>query len=117
LQSLPHDNAILSIKYMVLQMKNNSKKQKTQEGQSSSSSLPVLFPDTAGIDIGSKSHFIAVPSECDSNPVREFSTFTADLQKMVKWLKQCKIKTIIMESTGVYWIPAFELLESNGFDV
>lgn len=98
-------------------MKNNSKKQKTQEGQSSSSSLPVLFPDTAGIDIGSKSHFVAVPSERDSNPVREFSTFTADLHKMVKWLKECKIKTIIMESTGVYWIPAFELLESNGFDV
>jgi transposase len=98
-------------------MKNNTKKQKTQEGQSSSSSLPVLFPDTAGIDIGSKSHFVAVPSERDSNPVREFSTFTADLHKMVKWLKECKVKTIIMESTGVYWIPAFELLESNGFDV
>jgi transposase len=102
---------------MVLRMKNNSKKQKTQEGQNSSSSLPVLFPDTAGIDIGSKSHFVAVPSERDSNPVREFLTFTADLHKMIKWLKECKIKTIIMESTGVYWIPAFELLESNGFDV
>jgi transposase len=98
-------------------MKNKPKKQKTQEGQNSSSSLPVLFPDTAGIDIGSKSHFVAVPAERDSNPVREFSTFTADLHKMVKWLKERKIKTIIMESTGVYWIPAFELLESNGFDV
>ena len=98
-------------------MKNSSNKQKTQEIQSSSSSLPVLFPDTAGIDIGSKSHFVAVPSERDSNPVREFSTFTADLHKMIKWLQECKIKTIIMESTGVYWIPAFELLESNGFDV
>lgn len=97
-------------------MKNTSNKQKPQEG-SSSSSLPVLFPDTAGIDIGSKSHFVAVPSERDDNPVREFSTFTADLHKMVKWLKECRIKTIIMESTGVFWIPAFELLESNGFDV
>lgn len=98
-------------------MKNTSKKQKFQEGQSSTSSLPVLFPDTAGIDIGSKSHFVAVPSERDCNPVREFSTFTADLYKMVNWLRECKIKTVIMESTGVYWIPAFELLESNGFDV
>jgi hypothetical protein len=98
-------------------MKNTSNKQKNQEGQSSSVSLPVLFPDTAGIDIGSKSHFVAVPSERDNNPVREFSTFTADLHKMVNWLKECKIKTIIMESTGVFWIPAFELLESNGFDV
>ena len=98
-------------------MKSTSNKQKAQEGQSSSSSLPVLFPDTAGIDIGSKSHFVAVPSERDSNPVREFSTFTRDLHKMVNWLKECKIKTIIMESTGVFWIPAFEMLESNGFDV
>lgn len=97
-------------------MKNNSNKQKSQEG-SSSSSLPVLFPDTAGIDIGSQSHFVAVPSDRDDNPVREFSTFTADLHKMVKWLKECKIKTIIMESTGVYWISTFEILESNGFDV
>jgi len=102
---------------MVLRMKYSSKKQKLPEGKSSSSSLPVLFPDTAGIDIGSKSHFVAVPHERDCNPVREFSTFTADLHKMVKWLKECNIKTIIMESTGVYWIPAFELLESNGFCV
>jgi transposase len=102
---------------MVLRMKRTPKKQKFQEGQSSSSSLPVLFPDTAGIDIGSKSHFVAVPSERDCNPVREFSTFTADLHQMVKWLKECNIKTIIMESTGVYWIPTFELLESSGFDV
>lgn len=102
---------------MVLKMKHTSNKQKSQEGEISSSSLPVLFPDTAGIDIGSKSHFVAVPSERDCNPVREFLTFTTDLHKMVKWLKECKIKTIIMESTGVYWIPAFELLESNGFDV
>lgn len=102
---------------MVLRMKNTKKKINFQEVQGSNNSLPVLFPDTAGIDIGSKSHFVAVPSNCDSNPVREFSTFTADLHEMIYWLKQCKIKHIIMESTGVYWIPTFELLESNGFDV
>lgn len=96
-------------------MKSNENTQKLQEGQNSS--LPILFPHTAGIDIGSKSHFVAVPSERDCNPVREFSTFTADLHKMANWLEQCKIKTIIMESTGVYWIPAFELLESKGFEV
>lgn len=98
-------------------MKHTSNKKRSQEGQSSSNSLPVLFPDTAGIDIGSKSHFVAVPSDRDSNPVREFLTFTADLHRMIEWLKQCSIKTVIMESTGVYWIPAFEMLESNGFDV
>jgi hypothetical protein len=101
---------------MVLSMKHTTKKKKSQEGQNSNS-LPVLFPDTAGIDIGSKSHFVAVPSSCDSNSVREFSTFTADLHKMINWLKECKIKHVVMESTGVYWIPTFELLESNGFDV
>ncbi len=98
-------------------MKDTSNKQKTQERHSSDTSLPVLYPDTAGIDIGSKSHFVAVPSDRDSNSVREFLTFTNDLHKMIQWLKDCRIKTIIMESTGVYWIPAFELLESNGFDV
>lgn len=102
---------------MVLRMKNNQNKKKAQERQSSSSSLSVLFPDTAGIDIGSKSHYVAVPSDRDSNPVREFLTFTIDLHKMVNWLKECEIKTIVMESTGVYWIPAFEILEASGFDV
>ena len=97
-------------------MKHTSNKKKTPE-EGSSNSLPVLFPDTAGIDIGSKSHFVAVPSGCDPMPVREFLTFTADLHKMINWLKHCGIKTIVMESTGVFWIPAFELLESNGFEV
>lgn len=102
---------------MVLSMKNKSKNTKFQENHSSTNSLPTLFPHTAGIDIGSKSHFVAVPVDRDPNPVREFSTFTADLIKMSDWLKQCGIKTVIMESTGVYWIPTFELLETNGFEV
>lgn len=110
---------------MVLQMNSNLRKKKAQvkqesvkqESTESTTSLPILFPDTAGIDIGSRSHFVAVPADRDQNPVREFLTFTADLHKMVNWLKECKIKTIVMESTGVYWIPAFEILESNGFDV
>jgi transposase len=102
---------------MVLQMNSNARKKKTQVKQESTTSLPILFPDTAGIDIGSRSHFVAVPADRDQNPVREFQTFTSELRKMVSWLKECKIKTIVMESTGVYWIPAFEMLESNGFDV
>jgi transposase len=97
-------------------MKHTTKKKKSQES-SDVNSLPIMFPHTAGIDIGSKSHYVAVPSDRDSNSVREFSTFTADLHKMVNWLKECKIKTVVMESTGVYWIPAFELLEGSGFDV
>lgn len=98
-------------------MKHTTNKKNIQLEQSSSNSLPILFPDTAGIDIGSRSHFVAVPSDRDPSPVKEFSTFTADLYKMVNWLKDCKIKTVILESTGVFWVPVFELLESNGFKV
>jgi hypothetical protein len=98
-------------------MKHTLNKKKSQESHSPNNSLPVLFPNTAGIDIGSKSHFVAVPADRDSAPVREFLTFTSDLYNMMNWLKQCQIKTVVMESTGVYWIPAFELLESHGFEV
>lgn len=68
-------------------MKHTSDKNKPQVEKEENSSLPVLYPNTAGIDIGSKSHFVAVPTDRDSQPVREFSTFTGDLQKMIEWLK------------------------------
>jgi len=71
----------------------------------------------AGIDIGSTSHFVAVPEGCADKTVREFKTFTTGLNELADWLKQCGIKTVAMESTGVYWIPIFELLEERGFDV
>jgi transposase len=71
----------------------------------------------AGIDIGATSHFVAVPEGCDEKPVREFKTFTTSLNELADWLKQCGIKTVAMESTGVYWIPVYELLEEKGFDV
>lgn len=95
-------------------MKHTSNVKKSQEN---ATSLPILYPDTAGIDIGSKSHFVAVPSDRDSVCVKEFLTFTTGLHEMAHWLQECRIKTVIMESTGVYWIPAFELLESKGFNV
>lgn len=71
----------------------------------------------AGIDVGSKSHFVAVPEGCDNITVREFLSFTSDLHALADWLEQCGIETIVMESTGVYWIPLYELLESRGFEV
>lgn len=102
---------------MVLNMNFISDNKLSQEKSGSASSLPILYPDTAGIDIGSKSHFVAVPTDRDSKSVREFPSFTANLLDIVKWLKECRIKTVVMESTGVYWIPLFELLEENGFEV
>jgi transposase len=71
----------------------------------------------AGIDIGSTSHFVAVPEGCDKLCVREFASFTPDLHVLADWLEACGIETVAMESTGVYWIPLYELLESRGFDV
>lgn len=71
----------------------------------------------AGIDIGATSHFVAVPEGCDDECVREFKSFTSEHYALADWLKQCGIKTVAMESTGVYWIPLYELLEEKGFEV
>ena len=75
--------------------------------------------NAAGIDIGAESHYIAVPEGRDTKgqDVRSFGTFTSDLYAIADWLAQCQIDTIALESTGVYWIPLFEILESKGFDV
>lgn len=73
--------------------------------------------DAAGIDIGSASHFVAVPEGRDTKTVREFKSFTADLHELANWLERCGIKTVAMESTGIYWIPLFEILEARGFEV
>lgn len=79
--------------------------------------LSLTHPDAAGIDIGSASHFVAVPQDRDEQPVREFKSFTADLYHLAQWLKDCGVTTVAMESTGVYWIPLYELLDSQGFTV
>ena len=75
---------------------------------------PILEADAAGIDIGAREIFVAVPPERDESPVRIFSTFTADLESLAKWLVACGITTVAMESTGVYWIPVYDVLEQHG---
>ena len=79
--------------------------------------ISLTHPNAAGIDIGSAAHFVAVPPERDDEPVREFASFTADLHRLADWLDACGVDTVAMESTGVYWIPLYELLESRGFTV
>ncbi|HEY5866116.1 MAG TPA: IS110 family transposase [Candidatus Tectomicrobia bacterium] len=74
----------------------------------------LVHPHAAGIDCGATAHFVAVPNDRDPQPVRSFGTCTADLQALADWLEQCGIETVAMESTGVYWIPLFELLEARG---
>ena len=75
----------------------------------------LVHPHAAGIDCGATQHFVAVPPERDPQPVRSFRTFTADLHALADWLEQCGIDTVAMESTGVYWIALFEILEARGF--
>ena len=79
--------------------------------------LQCLNLNAAGIDIGSKSHFVAVPVGTDDEPVREFECFTADLHRLADWLISCGVTTVAMESTGTYWIPVFEILESRDLEV
>lgn len=79
--------------------------------------LPTIHPNAAGIDIGATRHWVSVPSGRVPESVRNFGCFTADLYALSAWLKQCQIETVAMESTGVYWIPLFQILEAQGFDV
>jgi transposase len=79
--------------------------------------LDVVHRDAAGIDIGSREHYVAVGPDRCSEPVRVFGCFTTDLRQMAEWLKECGIKTVVMQSTGVYWIPVYDVLEQHGFEV
>lgn len=71
----------------------------------------------AGIDVGAEEVYVAVPPDRDSESVCSFPTFTADLRRLAEWLKACQIETVAMEATGVYWIPIYEILEAEGFEV
>src|SRR5258708_33511949 len=82
--------------------------------QSEDLSLEMVHPDAAGIDIGNESHYVAVPPTRDSQPVRCFGCTTAELKAMAEWLKQCGIRTVAMQSTGVYWIAVYDILEEAG---
>src|SRR6266852_4558683 len=75
---------------------------------------PVLEPNAAGVDVGAREMFVAVPPGRDEKPVRVFATFTEDLERLTDWLEQCGVTTVALESTGVYWIPLFEILEQRG---
>lgn len=99
-------------------MVQHEKKSKPRRmGQVAAKEMPMVHPDAAGIDIGSRSHWVAVPADRAAEPVCEFSSFTGDLNRLADWLVRCGIKTVAMESTGVYWIPLFEVLEARGLEV
>ena len=83
----------------------------------SATGLPVIYDRAAGVDIGSRFHVVAVGADLCEEPVQTFQAFTSDLQRMADWLVATGIKTVAMESTGVYWVPVYEVLESRGLEV
>jgi transposase len=99
------------------QMNRKQRREMTRKIQSEDIRLEVIHPDAAGIDIGNESHYVAVPPTRDSQPVRRFGCTTAELKEMAKWLKQCGMRTIAMQSTGVYWIAVYDILEQAGLEV
>src|SRR3954449_8645570 len=93
----------------------NSTYPDVQISRASSRAMSPIHP--RAIDVGSKMHVAAVGPDRASEPVRTFGTFTDDLHRLADWFQECGIKTVAMESTGVYWIPVFEILEQRGFEV
>jgi transposase len=93
------------------------KKQTTGSKKTIAIVTHVIEPDAAGIDVGSTEMYAAVPADRDAKSVRRFSTFTTDLIRLADWLKKCRVESVAMESTGVYWIPLFQILEDRGFRV
>jgi transposase len=99
------------------EMNRKQRREMMRKMQSADLSLEVVHPDAAGIDIGNESHYVAVPPTRDSQPVRRFGCTTAELKEMANWLKQCGIRTVAMQSTGVYWIAVYDILEQAGLEV
>ena len=85
--------------------------------QSEDPGLEVVHPHAAGIDVGNAAHYVAVRPDRDPEPVRRFECFTVELHRLADWLQSCGVKTVAMQSTGVYWIPLYEILEERGLEV
>ena len=80
-------------------------------------SLEIKNPNAGGIDVGSNDHYVAVAEHKDNNPIRKFGANTKDLEELTNWLVSLGISTVAMESTGIYWIPLYDMLESKGIEV
>jgi len=99
------------------QMNRKQRKEWQRRLQLADPGLAVVHADAAGIDVGNASHFVAVPPDRDEQPIQEFGSWTADVRRMAKWLKGCGIRTVAMQSTGVYWVAVQEVLEQEGLEV
>src|SRR6202046_2697208 len=99
------------------EMNRKQRREMQRKIQSPDLNLEVVHPNAAGIDIGNEVHYVAVPPNRSSEAVRRFGCTTAELRAMADWLKQCGIQTVAMQSTGVYWIAVFDILEEAGLEV
>jgi transposase len=79
--------------------------------------LEIVHPFAAGIDVGGSEHWVAIDPDRDTEPVRRFGCFTADLREMARWLVEKGVRSVALQSTGVYWMPVFEILEQHGLEV
>src|SRR5437016_3660507 len=93
------------------------RKELARQLRSEDPGLEVVHPLAAGIDVGNGAHYVAVRPDRDPKPVRRFECFTADLHRLADWLQSCRVKTVALQSTGVYWIPLYDILEERGFEV
>jgi transposase len=109
-----HPLALLTSKWTMKRKNSGAKKQNHPVFDES---LRLIEPEAAAIDIGSRSHWVAVNPQREAEPVREFGSFTTDLNALADWLSQCAVSSVVMEATGVYWVTVYELLESRGFKV
>ncbi len=101
----------------ILWRNRKERKEWARRLQSEDPGLEVVHPHAAGIDVGNSAHYVAVRPDRDPEPVRRFDCFTGDLHRLADWLQSCGVKTVAMQSTGVYWIPLYEILEERGFEV
>jgi transposase len=85
--------------------------------QSADPGLDIVHPNAAGIDVGNSVHYVAVRPDRDPDPVRRFDCFTADLHRLADWLQQCGVTTVALQSTGVYWLPLYDILDARGLEV
>jgi hypothetical protein len=99
------------------QQNRKERKELARRLRSEGPGLEVVHPHAAGVDVGNSAHYVAVRPDRDSQPVRRFECFTADLHRFADWLQSSGMKTVALQSTGVDWIPLYDILEERGFEV
>jgi transposase len=116
-QTQPQGERIPRATLRSYQRKARARQRKASKGEPRGSTLSLKHPDAAGIDVGARVHYVAVPEGRAEPSVRSFGAYTAQLDELVRWLKSCGIKTVALESTGVYWIALYQKLEAAGLEV